>query len=81
MSTRETYRCELTGALLDNEADIQRIAYDAENRLRRDNWYTTEEAEDVLYTEDPLGTYGDRLWALVDDGGRDGSRWFPVEEV
>lgn len=80
-TTREIYIDALSGDLLDNEQDIERIAYDAERRLNRENWYTAEEAEDVLYSEDPLNQYGDRLWALVDDGGSDGPRWLPVTQA
>lgn len=48
---------------------------DADGKAPRDNWLTRAEGRELL---DEAPEPGQDLWALFDDGGRDGPRWFPV---
>ena len=43
--------------------------------LPKDNWYTIAEADE---SHPAWGSCPPALFALVDDGGRDGARWITV---
>jgi len=79
MMTVDSYIEELAGERINSE-DINMIGLDSSAALDRSNWYTQEQGEEALYTG-PISSQSGSLWALIDDGGRDGARWFPVCEV
>tara|TARA_R110000765_G_scaffold188209_1_gene293646 strand:- start:285 stop:494 length:210 start_codon:yes stop_codon:yes gene_type:complete len=67
------YRCLLSGDVIDYP--ILRLKY---FRLNSDNWYYPKQVNEPDYR---YKTRDFTLFALIDDDGRRGLVWFPVEAI